>query len=596
VRAVLHVDLAAGDARREAIDDPSLLGPLDYAVREGGSDLFLGAGPLSIAEVPGSNRLIVAGRSPLWNGFYVSTMGSAGGSLRATGADVVRLRGRAARPSVLWLGPGPVARLEAIDPDEAWRGEPSGTMALLARLGKRLDGPSRCLVVGPASRATRMGAIASALFREGEGVVLETWAGRGGFGTKLFREHGVVAIVFQGDPPARKALLGLVSADTVERATVKYRYHPGLKTGGTFGSNFTTLREKLLAWNARSTLAPVEERVAAYEALVEHHYLSQFNDEVVATKSYRDCGETCPAVCKKVAGGHKKDFQPYAALGPNVGVFDQRAAERLNAVADALGLDSVEAGGLVGWAFELAADRLIEPAEIGLWARPRFDPEGFDPIEDSATNARLAGVLLEGVVTGATPALTAMQNGLRAAARAAGPERADRALYVSNGEDGAICPNQYWVPGMLAPVPVSGKYYVDYGFEYRPPRELGASCAARMVREIGLDNVGLCRFQREWAEPRMADLLRAAEAPRVDDVDAHHLVLSRTIAAAADPRPPETRRAREFLAGYLEEVRRDDIHSDDLDRWCGRFREDPERATQAYWDEMRLGIAGAMAV
>jgi glyceraldehyde-3-phosphate dehydrogenase (ferredoxin) len=387
----------------------------------------------------------------------------------------------------------------------------------------------------------------------------------------------------------------VAAPEDIERATIKYRYHPQLKTGGTFGSNFTNLREKMLAWNARSVLQPPEERLEAYERLVERHYLRQFNEEIVARGRGRDCGETCPAVCKKVSEGHKKDYQPYAALGPNIGVFDHRAAERVNAVADGLGFDSVEAGGLVGWAFELVSEGLARPADLGMPAGPRFDARDFDPVADSAHNADLAGMLLRAVVAGELPLPAAMRGGLRAAARSVGGEAAARALYVANGEDGSVCPNQYWVPGMLAPVPVSGKYYVDYAFDFRPPRELGRSCAARMIREIGLDNVGLCRFQREWAEPRMNDLLRAAGWAEIGDVDAHHRALSRAVARQADPRGLETRRARELLAGWMAEAARDDVRSPELDAWSARFGADPAAAADAWWSEMRAGIADGLA-
>jgi len=593
---VLRIDLGSGGSARSQLDDPSLLGPVDWAAHEGGDDTFLGAGPLSLAEVPGSNRLVIAGRSPLWCGFYVSTMGSAGGALRGAGVDLVRLSGSASRPSVLYLGPDARVRIDPVDPDEVWAGDPGGTAPLLSWLKGRAEGPSRCLAVGPASRSTRMGAIASALFRSGEPVTIETWAGRGGFGSKLFQQHGLVAIVFSGEPPTRRRLHDMVVAPAdVERATIKYRYHPQLKTGGTFGSNFTNLREKMLAWNARSVLDTPERRLEAYERLVERHYLRQFNEEIVARGRGRDCGETCPAVCKKVSDGHKKDYQPYAALGPNIGVFDHRAAERVNAVADGLGFDSVEAGGLVGWGFELVCEGLVEASDLGLAHAPRFEADGFDPVEDSARNAELAGALLRSVVAGDRPLTAAMQGGLRAAAASVGGDGKERALYVANGDDGSVCPNQYWVPGMLAPVPVSGKYYVDYGFDFRPPRELGRSCAARMIREIGLDNVGLCRFQREWAEPRMDDLLRAAGWTAIGDVDLHHAALSRRVALQAQPRGLETRRAKELLAGWIEEVRRDDAHSDELEGWVTRFRSDRDAAADAWWEDMRIGIGQGLS-
>src|SRR5437899_3410841 len=105
---VLSIDVGAlerGDARateRADVVDRSVIGPVDLAARSAfrpGSKrgLVFGAGPLSAAEIPGSNRLVFAGRSPAWNGFYVSTIGSAAQALRGVGLDAVVLSGRAER-------------------------------------------------------------------------------------------------------------------------------------------------------------------------------------------------------------------------------------------------------------------------------------------------------------------------------------------------------------------------------------------------------------------------------------------------------------------------------------------------------------------
>ena len=32
-----------------------------------------------------------------------------------------------------------------------------------------------------------------------------------------------------------------------------------------------------------------------------------------------------------------------------------------------------------------------------------------------------------------------------------------------------MVPNQYWVPGMLSPMPMMGKYFVHYGVEFLTP-------------------------------------------------------------------------------------------------------------------------------
>ena len=106
-------------------------------------------------------------------------------------------------------------------------------------------------------------------------------------------------------------------------------------------------------------------RLAQHTAFVREHYLKQFNEEIIEPKRFAHCGEPCSVACKKYDRIYKKDYEPYQALGPQCGIFDQRAAEELNHFVDAMGLDAIQAGGMVAWIMEMVRDGLIEPAEFG---------------------------------------------------------------------------------------------------------------------------------------------------------------------------------------------------------------------------------------
>ncbi|VUT24382.1 MAG: Glyceraldehyde-3-phosphate:ferredoxin oxidoreductase [Candidatus Methanolliviera sp. GoM_asphalt] len=56
------------------------------------------------------------------------------------------------------------------------------------------------------------------------------------------------------------------------------------------------------------------------------------------------CGEPCPLSCKKIYHEHKKDYEPYEALGPNSGIFDQRAAEKAVKEVEVMGFDAIAFG------------------------------------------------------------------------------------------------------------------------------------------------------------------------------------------------------------------------------------------------------------
>ena len=131
--------------------------------------------------------------------------------------------------------------------------------------------------------------------------------------------------------------------------TAKYCLDPKTNTGGTFGSNYHAMGDKILSFNYRSIYAPDEARLKQHDDFILEHYLKQFNEEIIKPKSFDHCGEPCAVVCKKYNGEFKKDYEPYEALGPQCGVFDQRAAELLNDHADAMGFDAIQIGGMIAW-------------------------------------------------------------------------------------------------------------------------------------------------------------------------------------------------------------------------------------------------------
>ncbi len=615
-RRALRVSAVDGSHQLDAIADPRVVGPIDYALSLGDAGArvtTLGAGPIAGSVVPGSNRLVVCGRSPLWGTFYPSTIGGAGLPWSALGLDFVSIDGRASVPSVLTIirrrGVLEVAVTPLPDVEQVFAGH-AGEVGLYALMRRVVDDHAgdlevgRVLATGPAATRTRAGAIGSAPLAHGRPTNVDTWAGRGGLGSRLVGAHNLVAVFYGADrapvSPVDRALIDQVFTDRFSRpmklvdleSTAKYRFDPKFRSGGTFGANYHTLREKVLAFNYRSVLMDDETRLGIHDRLIQGHYLRQFDEEIIGKGNHFNCGEPCGAVCKKVDGKHKKDYEPYAALGPLVGVFDQRAAEQLTHHADACGFDAIQIGGEVAWVMECLKEGWLGEQETGIAERPQWEPEQFAAVEDSAHNARIARSVIDWLLS--DPRAATLRRGLRAGSRAAGGAAAQAAVYAARGDgDGCMVPNQYWVPGMFAPMPILGRYYLDYSYEWKPPRELGRSCVARMVRELMLDNYGMCRFHRGWAEELLPELVNRARGIDVDP-DAHHLRLARELHADADARPWQTERVVELIHGYLVKVRTDGPPEPELDRWVDRFGSDPAKAALAYWHELRAGIADAL--
>ena len=98
---------------------------------------------------------------------------------------------------------------------------------------------------------------------------------------------------------------------------------------------------RLLAFNYTSIFLDESERKRIHEQFIVNHYLKQFNEETIQPKQQHTCGEPCSAVCKKMREEYKKDYEPYQTMGPLCGIFDQRAAEKLNHRCDTLGFDAI---------------------------------------------------------------------------------------------------------------------------------------------------------------------------------------------------------------------------------------------------------------
>jgi glyceraldehyde-3-phosphate dehydrogenase (ferredoxin) len=130
-------------------------------------------------------------------------------------------------------------------------------------LGNSYENDPRILAAGPASLYTDFGAIASAPIKKGEVTFVDTWAGRGGFGTKMVQEHGIVSIIYGGtyiDEDFRdRSVADSWFEDRYQNALPQRTWRQpqlrlilNLKLGGTFGVNYATLKGDIMAFNYRT--------------------------------------------------------------------------------------------------------------------------------------------------------------------------------------------------------------------------------------------------------------------------------------------------------------------------------------------------------
>ncbi len=382
----------------------------------------------------------------------------------------------------------------------------------------------------------------------------------------------------------------------------KYRYDEHVKSSGTFGVNMSVLGEWLLSFNWESVNLSESERKSLY-ALVKNHYLEQFNEEIVEPRTFATCGEPCPLTCKKIYHEHKKDYEPYEAMGPNAGIFDQRAAEKAVKEVEVMGFDAIEFGNVSSWILECIHKGLLRKEELGLEADVAFDPRNYK-IEYSYGNAKALIKLAELVAYGEGIGAILAQ-GVRVAAkeldkqfadwvRSFGTTFVDSTLYLSYGETGCMSPIQYWVPGAFVPMPIQGKYLTDYCINSLPPRELGKSCAERAIKELYSEEMGICRFHRGWTEKTVETLLRRGRGININ-LYVHCRGLMQKIVdydRKANQYPVfwETKKTKDVIRTYLPEVRKKmPAENGDLDRWIEKFNDDPEQAAKEYWEETLKG-------
>jgi glyceraldehyde-3-phosphate dehydrogenase (ferredoxin) len=279
-------------------------------------------------------------------------------------------------------------------------------------------------------------------------------------------------------------------------------------------------------------------------------------------------------------------------MGPLTGIFDQRAAELLNHRADMYGFDAISVGGVLAWLMECLAEGQLSPEELGVKHRPVFTPKGFDVEADSMHNAELGAALLDGIIE--QRGVLNFEQGARKAARQLSREKGkavlDRLVYTAFGRRGWMVPNQYWTPGVLSPMAIMGKYYMYYGKDFLPPRALGRKDAERFRQELILDNLGVCRFHRGWAEEMLPEIIESLFGAKETFLHKTAMTASRINSRNASVFW-ESERNIDLIVSFLQRQQTVEENEDpELRRWLDYFANDRREAALSFWYEMHKGI------
>jgi glyceraldehyde-3-phosphate dehydrogenase (ferredoxin) len=279
-------------------------------------------------------------------------------------------------------------------------------------------------------------------------------------------------------------------------------------------------------------------------------------------------------------------------MGPLCGVFDQRAAERLNHEADMYGFDGISVGGVLSWLMECLDQRLVEPEELGVKGRPVFSPSGFSLESDSMHNAELCIQLLDGMIEkrGRLDMGDGARKVARRWAREKGKQVLDPFVFTAYARKGWMIPNQYWTPGAISPMPIMGKYYMYYGNDFVPPRSLGRINAERFRNELVMDNLGMCRFHRLWAEEMIPEIVGTLFGMKDQYLERIAVTASR-INSRNSSIFWESERNADYVHTFLRRKR--EVEGDsrpELLEWLDKFQKDKREAALEFWYEIHKGI------
>ena len=305
--------------------------------------LIFATGPLTGVAAPGANRTVVVTKSPQ-TGFFLDTYagGNFGPEMKFAGYDVIVVRGRAKSPKYIRIQNDEVSLRDA---SHLWGKDCWETETLLKE--EMMDEDARAAVIGPAGeRLVKFACVSTDFFHQ---------FGRGGAGAVMGSKN-LKGIVMRGTKG-----LKIAEPDALQErllTTIEWKFTQGpnaqmvkdrIKYGTPLTMDFTQAIGILPTRNFSS---------GTFERYEEIDGLANKKKVFVSDKSCYSCNTPCAKFSMAKVGAYAgtsvggPEYETNTMFGSNIDSDNLEAIVMANSVCDKLGIDTISAGNVAGFAME----------------------------------------------------------------------------------------------------------------------------------------------------------------------------------------------------------------------------------------------------
>ncbi len=367
---ILRIDLTSESSKEEEIPEETrrkFLGgrglgtKILYDELSAGKDPFsaenivvIAAGPLTGTKTPSSGRHVVISKSPATGGVtFTSSGGTWAAELRKAGYDAIVIKGKAEKPTYLWINDG---KVEFRDASKYW-GKLVGEVDDGIRV--ETDEEAKVLQIGiGGEKKSYMAAVMNEKYRA---------AGRTGLGAVLGSKN-LKAIALKGTKEIEVAN-SVAMSRAADRALKKIAESDVTKEGGGLYSYGTAVLTNII--NASGIYPTRNFQTGVFKGAEK--ISGETMAETILEK--RTACHECPMECGrwiKVDKGRYKgiegeslEYETSWAFGGQCGVDDLGALAKVNHMCNEYGLDTISVGNTIGFAMELFEKGIITKKDVG---------------------------------------------------------------------------------------------------------------------------------------------------------------------------------------------------------------------------------------